>query len=231
MSFILKLDEWRGAVDFAKSLADEKLVVLRREALTKGDFAPLVSFVEALRRNAPAGVPDFDPMDGGVNAECLFLLEAPGAKALGSGFVSRNNPDETAKNFFHLNVEAGLQRQRTITWNAVPWYIGTGNRIRPAEKSDLRAAEVHLGQLLSLLRYLRVVVLVGRKAQRFSNLVRSIAPGIPVLQCPHPSPLSLNGRPERRSEILHCLTAVAEMLGEPAPSFNPSFQPTASGGG
>jgi uracil-DNA glycosylase len=211
-------------VDFAKSLADETLVELRREALAEAHLAPLTLFVEALRHTAPAGVPDFDPMDGGVNAECLFLLEAPGSKAVSSGFVSRNNPDETAKNFFHLNVEAGLPRRRTIIWNAVPWYIGTGNRIRAASKSDLSAAEVHTRQLLSLLRSLRVIVLVGRKAQRFSKFVRSIVLEIVVLKCPHPSPLSLNGRPERRSEILHCLTAVTVMLGSHAPSSNQLFQ-------
>jgi uracil-DNA glycosylase len=200
-------------VDVAKSLADPKIVALRREALAEAHVAPLLAFVEELRRSAPAGVPDFDPMDGGVNAECLFLLEAPGSKAVGSGFISRNNPDETAKNFFHLNAEAGLARQRTVTWNAVPWYIGTGNRIRAAGKADLKAAEAPLRQLLSLLPHLRVVVLVGRKSQRFASVVQSVASGVSVLQCPHPSPLSLNGRKERRSEILSCLAAVAEILG------------------
>ena len=71
-------------------------------------------------------IPQFDPLDGGIDAECLFLLEAPGPKAVNSGFVSRNNPDETAKNFFELNVGAGLERSKTITWNVVPWYVGSG---------------------------------------------------------------------------------------------------------
>jgi hypothetical protein len=48
-------------------------------------------------------VPDFDPLDGGVNAQVLFLLEKPGpmaaedGKRAGSGFISRDNDDGTAE--------------------------------------------------------------------------------------------------------------------------------------
>ena len=42
-----------------------------------------------------------------TDAAILYLLEAPGRRAIESGFVSRDNPDETAKNFFLLNIEAG----------------------------------------------------------------------------------------------------------------------------
>jgi hypothetical protein len=42
-------------------------------------------------------VPDFDPVDGGIGARALFLLDAPGpmtseaGKRIGSGFISRFN--------------------------------------------------------------------------------------------------------------------------------------------
>jgi hypothetical protein len=61
-----------------------------------------------------SGIPYFDPWDGGTAAEALYLLEAPGAKAVLSGFISRNNPDETVKNFFQLNQQAGIPRKRTV---------------------------------------------------------------------------------------------------------------------
>jgi hypothetical protein len=101
-------------------------------------MVPLRDFVQSLRNEIgpEARIPDFDPWDGGTAAEILFLLEAPGAKALFSGFISRNNPDETAKNFFELNAQAGIPRERTITWNIVPWYIGSGSRIRPANNRE-----------------------------------------------------------------------------------------------
>jgi hypothetical protein len=88
--------------------------------------------------------PFFDPLDGGVVARCLFLLEAPGPRAVASGFVSRNNPDESARNFFGLNREAGISRELTITWNIVPWHIGSGKKIRPAGRSDLDCGMWHL---------------------------------------------------------------------------------------
>lgn len=199
-----------------KSLIGPQQVQLRRAALAQDHMAPLCAFAERLRAITHSGVPDFDPLDGGINAQCLFLLEAPGSRAIGSGFISRDNPDETAKNFWCLNREAGLARERTVTWNAVPWYLGTDTRIRAPVRADHTAAEEHVRELLSLLPELRVVVLVGRAAQRCSAVVRNAAPNVAVLSCPHPSPLSLNGRPERRDQMLRCLSSVAEMLGHPA---------------
>lgn len=200
-------------MDRAKSLSSPEAVAERRAAMSRPHMQGLVAFADRLRGIAPAGVPDFDPFDGGTDAECLFLLEAPGAKAVGSGFISRNNPDETASNFFAVNAEAALPRSRTVTWNAVPWYIGTGTRVRAANGQDLRSAERPLEELFGLLTRLKVVVLVGRKAQRFSAVIRRLAPPVAILTCAHPSPLSFNGRPERRAEMLACLCQVNILLG------------------
>ena len=122
-------------IDRPKLLADAAARLSRSEQLGQPHVAPLTAFVAELRaeRGISANIPDFDPWDGGTEAELLFLLEAPGARAVASGFVSRNNPDETAKNFFELNREAGIPRRRTVIWNVVPWYIGTGTKIRPAK--------------------------------------------------------------------------------------------------
>ena len=112
--------------DKPKLLGDLQACTDRRAQLSESHIAPLTAFVEALREKVGSGVaiPDFDPWDGGVDAEILYLLEAPGPRAVASGFVSRNNPDESAKNFFQLNGEAKIPRKRTVTWNVVPWYIG-----------------------------------------------------------------------------------------------------------
>jgi uracil-DNA glycosylase len=68
---------------------------VRAAKLTEPHVAPLTAFVEALRAEMGPGVglPHFDPLDGGVEAEVLYLLEAPGPRAVESGFISRNNPD------------------------------------------------------------------------------------------------------------------------------------------
>jgi len=59
------------------------------------------------------------------------------ANTWNTGFISRNNPDETAKNFFQLNAEAKVPRKRTVTWNIVPWYIGDSRNIRAVKRTDL----------------------------------------------------------------------------------------------
>jgi uracil-DNA glycosylase len=213
-------------MDAPKSLADSSARKARLAALSQPHVAPLTAFVQRLRQVAGHAdrVPDFDPLDGGVLAECLFLLEAPGGRAVGSGFVSRNNPDETAKNFFLLNQEAGLSRARTVTWNMVPWYVGSGEKIRAVTEADIKASSPHLLELLGLLPALRGVVLVGRKAQRARPIFERLAPHCALFECSHPSPLSLNGRPVRRAEILQCLKTVAAYLDSAA---NSTAQPAA----
>jgi uracil-DNA glycosylase len=188
-----------------------------RERLAQIDLphvSPLTRFVRKLRSDvgAEGEIPWFDPWDGGVNAEVLFLLEAPGGQAVRSGFVSRNNPDETAKNFYELNEQAGLLRQRTAVWNVVPWYIGSGSKIRPANLQDIREGMKTLGCLLKLLPELRAVVLLGRKAQRVGDFIAEKNPRLRVFTCPHPSPLYVRIKPENQAMILRRLEDVRSFL-------------------
>jgi uracil-DNA glycosylase len=176
---------------------------------------PLVRFVDDLRALAGpnAAIPDFDPWDGGVAAELLFVLEAPGPKAVASGFVSRNNPDETARNFFELTAAAGLPRERSVVWNIVPWYIGAGHRIRPAVGPDIASGWPHLLRLLARLPRLRAVVLVGRKAQRVSADLEDARPDLRRFCSAHPSPMFINRAPGNRALVQRELAEVARWLG------------------
>ncbi len=166
-------------------------------------IAALTEFVERLRASKPnAAVPYFDPTEAGVEARILLLLEAPGRRAAleaGSGFVSADNDDQTAANVWQLHREVGIERSRdVIAWNVVPWYIGSGTKIRAAKDSDLDEAREATRDLLSLLPNLRVVVLLGRHAAR---AWAALGFELDVIEAPHPSPLSLNTSPERRQEI------------------------------
>jgi len=181
--------------------------------LSQEHVRPLTAFVEALRKETGREqIPYFDPLDGGTRAECLFVLEAPGPRAVASGFVSRNNPDETAKNWFELNAAAGIPRESTITWNIVPWYIGSGGRIRAANRADIEAGLPHLERLLTLLPRLRVIALVGRKAETAGNWMRQRRPELQVFYLPHPSPLFVNRKPGNRDRLLRGLIQVREAL-------------------
>jgi len=72
--------------------------------------------------------PYFDPADGGVDAEVLFLFEKPGpmtvedgrGKRVGSGFISRDNDDPTAQFSGEFWRQAGFSRKSRILWNVVP---------------------------------------------------------------------------------------------------------------
>ena len=197
--------------DRPKLLADAAACAARATELHEPHITPLTAFVETLRIQVGphVSIPNFDPWDGGIDAEILYLLEAPGPRAVLTGFVSRNNPDETAKNFFELNAEAKIPRKRTATWNIVPWYIGDGQRIRCANRDDLQTGIRELPRLFSLLSKLRAVVLVGRKAHHARSAVRHLLPAIAVFECPHPSPQFVNTDPANRQLILNVLHQVA----------------------
>jgi uracil-DNA glycosylase len=197
--------------DRAKLLGDPEACTARLSQLHDAHIAPLTSFVESLRVEAGPGasIPCFDPWDGGVEAEILLLLEAPGPKAVGSRFVSRNNPDETAKNLFELSLDAALHRKRTVIWNSVPWYIGTGAKIRAATPSDLEAGLRPLPRLLDLLPNLRAVVFLGKKAEKARPEVERLRPKLSLFVSPHPSPLFVNHTRGNRDRILAVLREVA----------------------
>ena len=200
--------------DVPKLLGTSLAVEERLNQIELPHIAPLTDFVRRLRsRMGPdTTIPYFDPWDGGINAEVLFLLEAPGPKASQSGFISRNNPDETARNFFELNQQTGIDRKRTVVWNVVPWYIGSGSRIRPANAIDIDKGTESLGELLQLLPKLRAIVLVGQKARKAKSHIKKLAPELAILESPHPSPLFVNRKPGNRQLLLEKFRRVRAFL-------------------
>ena len=201
--------------DGPKLFRNQAAVEARKRQLYEPHIQPLTVYVERLRaRFVDRDIPFFDPWDGGVNAQCLFLLEAPGRNAVASGFISRNNDDETAKNFFELNREAGLTRKITATWNIVPWYIGAETKIRAAKKTDITEGLSHFGQVLELFPKLRAVVLLGKKAEQAEMFLSQRAPKLKIFRSLHPSPLAINRWPGDRDQLVEALVDVAEFLSE-----------------
>jgi uracil-DNA glycosylase len=63
-------------------------------------MSPLERFVQKIRseQGLSTEVPGFDPLNGNENARFLFVLEAPGPKAVKkTGVISFDNPDQTAR--------------------------------------------------------------------------------------------------------------------------------------
>lgn len=201
-------------MDAPKTLASETERAGRIAMLSPPHISDLAYFVQRIRdaKGSSYQIPDFDPLDGGSNAQVLFLLEAPGPKAVISGFASRNNPDETAKNFFLLNEEASVDRRLTITWNAVPWYIGSGTKIRPARRDDVREADIWLKELLAALHELRFVIFVGQKSLHARGVVQDSRPTVQIMTMPHPSPMFINRDPRNRARVLAVLQELSVLM-------------------
>ena len=150
-------------------------------------------------------VPDFDPLDGGVDAIILFLFEKPGPMTsattagartrTGSGFISRDNDDSTAENTFMFMREAGIPRKQTVTWNVVPWWNGT----RKVTAAELREGAEETRRLTGLLPKLRVVVFVGEKASRARPHLEDT--GLAFFSSAHPSPIVRATQPDKWREI------------------------------
>lgn len=144
---------------------------------------------DKLRSYGCGEVPSFDPMNGGISSQLLFLFEKPGPMTssegtqLGSGFISPDNDDPTAEATFNFIASSGIPREMAVFWNIIPWWNGT----RDVKPEELDKGLSELCNLVAILEKLRVVVLVGRKAQRAEDFL--LEKEIPFLKSPHPSPL------------------------------------------
>jgi len=147
-------------------------------------------------------VPGFDPKNGNEQAKYLFLLEAPGPKAIQSGQISFDNEDPSARNFRNQLDKAGIAREEIALWNVVPWYIGneTGTSIRGANGDDVYTGIDYLIPLISVMPNLRCIILVGGAARR-AHISLSRFTAARIVSCHHPSAKVINANhPEKDKE-------------------------------
>ena len=179
----MRLTETREADDQPGSLADPAVLARRRAMLGAPHMRPLAAYAESLRSRG--FVPDFDPLDGGTSAKLLILLEKPGPKTVppkGSGFVSTNTDDPTAKTIRRVLQEAAIPRSGIVLWNIVPWWNGT-MKLSGTEK---RAGAAELAHVLALLPQLRGAIVAGNPAWQWGGPCLR-ASGLHLSRCVHPS--------------------------------------------
>ena len=163
--------------------------------------APLTTFAAGLRERSAVEVPDFDPLDGGIDARILLLLEKPGpmtalnGKHTGSGFISRDNDDPTAEAIFKFMVEAGIPRKMTVIWNVIAWWNGTRKISNPELKEGVNCVL----ELISLLPKLRAVVMVGARAATAKPVLKTT--GLELFSSDHPGPMVRARWPDRWKAI------------------------------
>src|SRR5256885_16722388 len=73
--------------DRPKLFADPAACAARTKQLREPHIAPLTVFVGALRAQVgpDLSIPNFDPWDGGIDADILYLLEAPASNVFRAG--------------------------------------------------------------------------------------------------------------------------------------------------
>lgn len=191
----------------AYALKDPANISRKIGKLRDSHVAPLTQFVEQIRIERPGDVvPWFDPDDGGVRARLLLLFEAPGPQARGTDFISVENPDPTARNTFELREEAGVSPDEVLHWNIVPWFVSKGTRIRPVTTNEVSQGVACLARLIGLLPNLRVILAMGRKAERGLGLLpMNLYPQVHRHATWHTSAQVFNRRPHRREEVLQSL--------------------------
>ncbi len=200
--------------DAPRTLRSPEEITRRRAMLVEPHIAPLTSYVESLRRQEPeTEFQYFDPLDGGVEADMLFLLEKPGpmtsptGKKVGSGFISRNNDDPTAENVFHFMRSAGIERKRVVLWNVIPGW----NSTIKYNAAEIRRGVQEVLHLLPLLSKLRTVVLVGGPARRAHPLLQTARPDLLIHTSAHPSARCFQFNPEQWREIPKLWEAAARV--------------------
>lgn len=181
-----------------RTLRSQDAIVARRQMLSLPHVVPLCAFCSRLRAEGRGVVPDFDPLDGGIDAEVLFLMEKPGPMTddtnatgrTGSGFISRDNDDPTAEATLKFMESAKIARERSILWNVIPWWNGT----RKISAAEHKAGSQRLAGLIDILPNLRVVVGVGARARKAEKMVAQ--KGLPFVLSAHPSPINRASRPD-----------------------------------
>lgn len=197
-----------------KSLADPDALAARRALIAAPHIAPIRALAARISAERGAPVPVPDPLDGGVGARMLLLLETPGPAVLRTGFVTRDSANGTAANLFRFLAAAGLDRADTLIWNAVPWLIhAAGARNRAPRRAEVAAAGPYLVPLLDLLPRLAVAVLAGRFAAGAAPALAMHRPGLPLIAIPHPSPTYVCTAPEVAARIRQGLAEAAGILG------------------
>ncbi len=178
---------------------------------------PLVEFVEYLReRSEGRKVPNFDPDDGGIEAEVLFVFQDPGPTVRDTDFISRDNylfnpNDHTAMRVIEASDEADLHRERTVSWNAIPWHV-TAKERRP-EFTKVKK-ERYLVKLLNKFenQNLKAVALFGGYARNLADQVMESRPDLKIFEDYHPSDLGLPSK-EKREHFKETFRQIKEFLG------------------
>lgn len=200
----------------------------RRNRLMDPHIAPLTEWVIARRSDPilPPGagntIPWLDPASGGIASRALLLLQDPSrTAATGTGFISPDNNDRTARNTTDACADARLGREHRLHWNVYPWWVNTkknGVLQDPTRATETWTTATWIsaqlwGSLFELLPELRVVVTFGVQTKNgWEAAVRNglrLPRDVMVIHAPSLSP---PGYYSHKTEIIETLSNVARLV-------------------
>ncbi len=190
-------------------LSNAEAVAARLLRIDEPHVRSLSDFVRRLRIETGPAVPWFDPLDGGIGARLLVLMEAPSRKGIQNGFVSVDNPTPTGRRMREEFAAAGIRRTDLAIWNIVPWYLGDELKARNPTSAERRQGTFELRSLLPLFPQLQVVLTLGVPAREGW---RSLHLDLAYFAAPHPSNTNLCARPWVLEEFRSTLTEVTRLL-------------------
>lgn len=207
--------------------ADPEALAVKRAHLRDPHVAPLNELADAVaddERIARGLVPYVDPQLGGTEARVLALLDNPSTKAeadTGSGLLSLENDDRSAKNLAEFYNDLQLGPRLFVHWNVAPAPIN-GEKNGGSSIAERERGARWLREVVALMPNLEVVLLMGDAARdgwkRSGLALRGVT--IPE-QVPHPSQRGLNNS-DGRVRLRRALIETKETLdGRPTRSASP----------
>lgn len=128
------------------------------------DLADRIADAEGL----PHGhVPYADPDLGGVKARMLVLLDNPSTKAeagTGSGLLSLDNDDRTARNCREAYARHGVEWKDVVHWNVVPFPVA-GVKNGGSTPAERQRGVPWTREVVKLLPNMEIVLLLGVAAR------------------------------------------------------------------
>ncbi len=199
-------------------MSDPAFLAEMKERRYDDHVEPLNKLVDDLISTRNRWMPHISPHHGGVNAEVLLLLAAPGIGAddqdgaNGSGFLCVENDDATSELLATCLDRAELDASRTVSWNAFPWVVPG---YKTPTEVQVRSATEPLYRFIELLPDLHAVVLLGRMADvswsQLKERRRDATLGPLVVKAPLPSGrgITKGGKQSRSAgedEVVNALT-------------------------
>lgn len=150
--------------------ADPEVVVEKKLRIRDPHVKPLNDLADRIAdaEGLPHGhVPYVDPDVGGVKARMLVLLDNPSTKAeagTGSGLLSPENNDWTARNIREAYARHGVDFGDVVHWNVVPFPVA-GEKNGGSTSAERSRAVRWTREVVSLLSELEIVLLLGSAAR------------------------------------------------------------------